>query len=383
MVKCMEMGAGSMKKFLVFFVFLFGLACSAMARDGFEFQNDDEKCGTIIENDGSTEYVIYFETDIIIPEDICSNNIQRMKTELAGRVDDIGSIEILGSADLQGGTTTHNVDLSKHRAEWARDNFIPSGWQQYCRGFSDSQQTLECQMYALGESNDHAYSVNNGRRDSNQAARAVYVNVIWRQQTCEAETIENVSNVKQALNAADMEVATRLGVKEDIEKALTIIGKLESICKKGNEGERLAPDIAEYYTQLLSQLPTILTGLLKLNVLPPTVEPRIQYIERKVEVKVDVDMYNIVEIDAIYARLLKLRESFGVSVWRNAEGKFNTARLASDSIAGVVLGTVGGIVTSKLVKKNQLKKGFEDLSCHVGGQHVADYGDSFRMGLQN
>ncbi len=103
----------------------------------------------------------------------------------------------------------------------------------------------------------------------------------------------------------------------------------------------------------------------------------------QLEVYVDTYFNLTIDIDKIYARLLKLRESLDVSVWRNAEGKFNTARLASDSIAGVVLGTVGGIVTSKLVKKNQLKKGFEDLSCHVGGQHVADYGDSFRMGLEN
>lgn len=33
-----------------------------------------------------------------------------------------------------------------------------------------------------------------------------------------------------------------------------------------------------------------------------------------------------------------------VTVWKDAEGKFNTSRLLSDSIAGVALGTVGGAV---------------------------------------
>lgn len=71
-----------------------------------------------------------------------------------------------------------------------------------------------------------------------------------------------------------------------------------------------------------------------------------------------------------------------VSVWKNAEGKFNTARLASDSIAGVVLGTVGGVVTSTVVKKNQVKNGFEDIKCVIGGQMVASWGDQINVGLQ-
>jgi len=70
------------------------------------------------------------------------------------------------------------------------------------------------------------------------------------------------------------------------------------------------------------------------------------------------------------------------SVWKNAEGKFNTTRLASDITAGVVLGTVGGVVTGVVIKKNQVKKGFEALNCSVGGQKVADWGDEFSVGLQ-
>ena len=53
------------------------------------------------------------------------------------------------------------------------------------------------------------------------------------------------------------------------------------------------------------------------------------------------------------------------------------ARLISDSVAGVVLGTVGGLVTSSIVKKSQTKQGFEDLNCVISGQVVAGYGDEF------
>ncbi|MCL2331295.1 MAG: hypothetical protein FWC61_01995 [Proteobacteria bacterium] len=65
------------------------------------------------------------------------------------------------------------------------------------------------------------------------------------------------------------------------------------------------------------------------------------------------------------------------SVWKNASGGFNTSRLASDSIAGVALGTVGGIVTANIIKKNQIRYGFEDLNCSVAGTKVADWGDTF------
>lgn len=77
----------------------------------------------------------------------------------------------------------------------------------------------------------------------------------------------------------------------------------------------------------------------------------------------------------------KITDTLGTSVWKNKEGNFNTARLASDSIAGVVLGTAGGLITSNIVKKNQVKHGFEKLNCSIGGQTVASFGDDFSVGI--
>lgn len=68
------------------------------------------------------------------------------------------------------------------------------------------------------------------------------------------------------------------------------------------------------------------------------------------------------------------------SVWKNEDGQFNTARLASDATAGVVLGTVGGIVSAKVIKKKQLEKGYDALNCTIGGQKIADWGDEFQVG---
>ena len=84
-------------------------------------------------------------------------------------------------------------------------------------------------------------------------------------------------------------------------------------------------------------------------------------------------------ISTLAGRLAKVEGQFGLSKWRTAEGKFNTARLASDLTAGVVLGTTGALVTSSVVKKKQVKDGFESLECTVGGQHVGDWGDVFRI----
>ena len=70
-----------------------------------------------------------------------------------------------------------------------------------------------------------------------------------------------------------------------------------------------------------------------------------------------------------------------VSVWKTADGKFNATRLASDFGAGVVLGTVGGLITNKVIKKKQVENNLDGYQCLVGGQVVAEYGDEFIIGM--
>lgn len=87
-------------------------------------------------------------------------------------------------------------------------------------------------------------------------------------------------------------------------------------------------------------------------------------------------------IQKVMSELEGISKNIGKSHWKNADGGFNTARLASDSVAGVVLGTVGGVITSNVIKKNQIKGGFEDINCVIGGQRVAGYADQFNVGIQ-
>ena len=88
-----------------------------------------------------------------------------------------------------------------------------------------------------------------------------------------------------------------------------------------------------------------------------------------------------ISIRSNFAKIEEMQSGFETSKWKNEDGKFNTARLVSDSIAGVVLGTASGLITSHVVKKNQLKKGFEDLNCSIGGQVVAGWADEFIVGV--
>jgi len=87
-------------------------------------------------------------------------------------------------------------------------------------------------------------------------------------------------------------------------------------------------------------------------------------------------------ITTIVGKLNNLKSALDTSVWKNKEGNFNTSRLISDSVAGVVLGTAGGLITSNVIKKNQVKGGFENINCTVRGQVVAGYGDEFQVGIQ-
>ncbi len=76
-------------------------------------------------------------------------------------------------------------------------------------------------------------------------------------------------------------------------------------------------------------------------------------------------------INTLETELNTMAGQFETSVWRDTDGNFNTARLASDSIAAVVLGTTGGVVTSTVMKKKQVESGFEEIQCTIGGQVVA------------
>lgn len=359
-----------MRKFLVFFVLLFGVMCGAMAAGKWpqNVQDDtvDSECYQIFWNNGSVELEIYFDTGVYVNPSCGRLDSTEWLNLLEQRQDDIGSIVVYGSADRQrrDNIPDKNIELSIERAQWIIDNAIPDAWKSYCQPTS-AQQSQKCQVYIMGDANDAAHSSDGGARNSNASARSARIRVIWRNENCKQETINNINGIKTKLEQIRPQHTDKT---DKINEALDIISQLNGICAE--TGTDLYASESEEYSRLLSELGVILTDLAK------TI-PGISMLFQQSDFSA---MFSTADIDLYYSRIQGLMGNR--SVWRNTEGRFNTARLASDSIAGVVLGTIGGIVTSKLVKKNQLKQGFEDLSCNVGGQRVADYGDTFSIGLQ-
>jgi hypothetical protein len=88
------------------------------------------------------------------------------------------------------------------------------------------------------------------------------------------------------------------------------------------------------------------------------------------------------KISEAHNNLKTIQASLKTSVWKDEEGKFNTTRLTYDAAAGVVLGTIGGVVTSNTIQKKQVENGFEDIKCSINGHIVADWGDEFSVSFQ-
>lgn len=278
---------------------------------------------------GAIEFVAYFNTGAHT-----NAGAQTWKNFLTKHQNDIGRIIIVGAADAErtDGNIDANITLAQNRARWAVDNVVPDSIKNNCK--FNGAETDKCALYVMGDSDDRAVE---SARDKNAGARSVAIWVIWRQAICPDAIASNIEQYKQVLSTC--------GITENNEW-------LES-CEKGLLF--LASESEDLLELLLSNKCPDLIALNKQTGL---------------------------ESDTVVAKIDAFLASLGLTVWRDADGKFNTARLASDSIAAVVLGTAGGIITSKLVKKSQIKKGFEDLNCSIGGQRVSDFGDEFTVGLQ-
>lgn len=186
--------------------------------------------------------------------------------------------------------------------------------------------------WSLGES--HATVLGQTDDTTRYNDRYAVIIVVWKQHTCTAETVGLLEKIRQ--------------MGKDVSECTDVM----NYCKNGTQSKDVL------FEDKLNKLHECAS---KLNI--------------------DVDFDSWYRVDTAYNNLSALLA--GLSVWKNADGGFNTSRLLSDSIAAVVLGTTSGVITSKLVKKSQIKKGFESLQCTIGGQHIADWGDSFMVGMTN
>ncbi len=308
------------------------------------------------------EFRIYFSNDESgkdpsTPPKAC--NYSTIQQYLSQHSDDIGGYIVIGAADTHLITKTEkdNISLSEARAKWVIDNILPYNSRGDCRW--DGTQSYECSTYAMGSANDYAKSgFRHNKNTSNADERAVRVYIRWRFAECPESLILSSDEYLTALGEAKKKYPN---AKTKIEQAEQTVRNAKEICKK----ETL-------YASQVEELLKTYQNLLDLG----RIIPEINIINQQYGIT-KITMIKT-KIESLYAKLIGGKRS----VWKNADGGFNTARLASDSIAGVVLGTAGGLITSKIVKKNQLKQGFEDIKCTINGQNVADYGDTMRVGLQ-
>ncbi len=349
-----------MRKLLVFFMVLFGISLGAMATpkdykaaDGYICAKVDKEVkvsGTngIALKGQNAKVQLFFDTGSstsIGLHDGCEAEYKKIYTDVQKVGDDIEELVFIGSADQQGAATGFdNVDLAQRRADYAAD---------VLRG------SIASRKFVTGDSNATAYS----STVDNQVARSVDVYVIWRLAQCPAKFVEKLSAYEKELTDA---LSKYPKDKNKIENALAGVKKAKELCAPGK-------------TLTASEVEQLLNEVYGMLIVAGDVVTSVQVINTEIGIGVS---YQENSIDLQYSKLDSLRRGLGLSVWRDENGNFNTARLISDSVAGVVLGTVGGIVTSKLVKKNQLKKGFEDLYCAIGGQTVAEYGDDFTVGMR-
>ena len=185
------------------------------------------------------------------------------------------------------------------------------------------------------------------------------------------ETANKIEQLGGQYNNLAVQVRSKVNAKQVIE----LIGQHTQNFSDG-QVQQLYAILDEYTKRLTDGQRAEVAGLIS------------QYVDPKFEsvnARIELEAKRRVATDKVISAMSVLNAfaaSADVSEWKNQDGKFNTARLASDATAGVVLGTVGGLVSNKIVKKNQIKRGFDEINCSVGGQIVADWADEFTVGVQ-
>lgn len=346
-----------MRKFLALCSFLCGVIFAGGA-----YAANESDCYSGTNNafgiNGARAIKVFFDVDKVDGRAGCDQFFADLKNSLSNLVtnQDIAGFVVLGSASLSNSTHQAETDLCKKklnqngnialacdRAEFVLKNIIPDsvkGDGDVLHGGRWTYALKDKKVLVLNMSdiNDRTY-FNDMNNANQQTEISTTVLVIPKGVTCnDSEELKIAQGVMSEY-------------KEDPE--------FPEICKVVLE---ICPDSDKLKLITREQFGNI--------------EECMGELAKKGKDTGDWELW--VKIDGLYKKLDGLLA--GLSVWKNAEGKFNTSRLLSDSVAAVVLGTTSGVITSTLVKKNQIKKGFESLRCMVGGQPVADYGDEFVVG---
>ena len=188
-------------------------------------------------------------------------------------------------------------------------------------------------------------------------------------------TLETANKIEK-LGGQYQNLAALVRTKVNARQVITLITEHTQKFSDGQTAQ-LYEILAEYTSKLSDGQKAEVLDLISVYV-----DPKFTDVNTKISMEAKARAANDKVISAMSV-LNSFAAAADVSVWKTADGKFNAVRLASDATAGVVLGTAGGLISNSIIKKNQIKKGFESIVCTVGGQTVADYGDEFTVGIQN
>lgn len=294
---------------------------------GFRYAENTDKHPEV-----KADYVIYFDHDKSSIPDACQNEVNDLVENLKNEKDDIETVLLFGSTDSTG-DSQYNAKLAQDRVNTVNERLTEAG-VPVCMYGKDGYATSRCAHMSMGESFNAAEELDNA---SKYYQRAVLLFVIYKSDICDDSTFNLLTNMSAQL-------PNDSGLKQ-----------AQTLCPKSG------------VVLLRSQRKQVMDAMYNAYVKNPNLQLPAN----------EKALFIIYALDIANGEFMVHR-----SVWKSSDGSFNYARLASDSIAGVVLGTVGGIITSNVVKKNQIKGGFEDIMCTVGGQNVASWGDEFQVGVK-
>ena len=83
------------------------------------------------------------------------------------------------------------------------------------------------------------------------------------------------------------------------------------------------------------------------------------------------------QIESSSLAIKSIRGPLVLQLSEAAKADYTKKRVISDTVAGAVLGTGGGFLVHNIVKKKQVEKGFDSISCKIDGTIVGGWGDQF------
>lgn len=275
-----------------------------------------------------------------------------------------------GTVEINGSQNGNNV-LGCLRAEHIVNKVLPN-WatgtnKEHVRWGFESSDGYYTQVFNMGATNDWSfYAKGIGKTGTNTrdsvAERVSSFYIVPKTLSCKQQK-GTLEPMKQAIDAFIKKFPDKLSPKS---KCRALLG----YCKNFGDLDFLTIEQVNDENNCVEEL-------LKIFKEDPVVEEQAPQIVKEVVINWTL----LKTVDTEYDYLSILLDNKNLSVWKDAQGKFNKSRFLSDTIAAVVLGTTSGVVTATLVKKNQIKKGFESLQCKIGGYKVADWGDSFMVGM--